>query len=128
MVWLSGLSAGLQIKKLQVQFPVRAHAWVTGQVPSRGRVQEATTHCCFFPSLSPSLPLSLKINKNFYLKKEYKRIKFERSHRTFTKTDHSQGHKWRRNTFQKLEAGSAQNTLRSITKMWIHSLDYDLIQ
>ena len=27
-VWLSGLSAGLQTKRLQVQFSVRAHAWV----------------------------------------------------------------------------------------------------
>ena len=36
VVWLSGLSAGLQIKRSPVQFPVRAHAWVAGQVPSRG--------------------------------------------------------------------------------------------
>ena len=49
-VWLSGLSAGLRTKGLQARSPV-------------GGVQEATTHWCFFPSLSPSLPLSLKINK-----------------------------------------------------------------
>ena len=36
LVWLSGLSAGLWTKGLPVQFPVRAHAWVVGQVPSRG--------------------------------------------------------------------------------------------
>ena len=35
LVWLSGFSAGLQIKGSPVQFPVRAHAWVAGQVPSR---------------------------------------------------------------------------------------------
>ena len=33
LVWLSGLSAGLRTKGLLVQFPVRAHAWVAGQVP-----------------------------------------------------------------------------------------------
>ena len=32
----------LQTKGLPVQFPVRAHAWVAGQVPSRGpRVRQA---------------------------------------------------------------------------------------
>ena len=31
LVWLSGLSAGLQIEGLPVLFPVRAHAWVAGQ-------------------------------------------------------------------------------------------------
>ena len=43
LVWLSGLSAGLQTKGLLVRFPVRAHAWVVGQVPSMG-MQEANTH------------------------------------------------------------------------------------
>ena len=32
-VWLSGLSSGLQTKRLPVQFKVRAHAWVAGLVP-----------------------------------------------------------------------------------------------
>ena len=36
--------------------PSWTHAWVVG-------VQEATTHGCFSPSLSPSHPFSLKINK-----------------------------------------------------------------
>ena len=31
-VWLSELSTRLQSKGSPVQFPVRAHAWVTGQV------------------------------------------------------------------------------------------------
>ena len=34
--WLSGWSAGLQTKGCPIRFPVRAHAWVVGQVP-RGR-------------------------------------------------------------------------------------------
>ena len=57
--WLSGLSAVLQTKGSLVQFLVRAHAWVVGQVPSRGCVRGK--HTLVFPSLSPSL--SLKINK-----------------------------------------------------------------
>ena len=60
-MWLSGLSAGLRTKGLLVRFPVRAHAWVVGQVPSTGCVR--STHTLMFLSLSPSFPLSLKINK-----------------------------------------------------------------
>ena len=37
--WLSGLSSGLWTKGSLVQFPVRAHAWVVGQVLSRGLVR-----------------------------------------------------------------------------------------
>ena len=61
LVWLSGMSTGLQTKGSQVQFPVRAHAWVVGQVPSRGSVRG--NHTLMFPPLSPSLPLSLKTNE-----------------------------------------------------------------
>ena len=43
LVWLSVLSAGLQTKGLPIQFPVRANAWVTSQVPNRGHMS-ATTH------------------------------------------------------------------------------------
>ena len=32
LVWLSGLSAGLRTERSLVQFLVRAHAWVVGQV------------------------------------------------------------------------------------------------
>ena len=38
LVWLSGLSASLQTKGSPVQFLVRAHAWLGGQVPSWGHV------------------------------------------------------------------------------------------
>ena len=61
LVWLSGLNARLLSKESQIRFPVRAHAWVADQVPSRGRMRGNQT--LMFPSLSPSLPLSLKINK-----------------------------------------------------------------
>ena len=37
MVGLGGLSAILRTEGSFVQFPVRARAWVTGQVPSWGR-------------------------------------------------------------------------------------------
>ena len=70
LVWLSGLSACLRTKGSLVRFPVRAHAWVAGQIPSGGHVRG--NHWCFSPSLSPSLSHSLKINKNkIFLKKIY---------------------------------------------------------
>ena len=50
LVWLSGLSTGLRTKGLLVRFPVRAHAWVVGQVPSRGPVRG--NHTLLFLSLS----------------------------------------------------------------------------
>ena len=69
LVWLNGLSASLRTKGLPVQFLVRAHAWVEGQVPSRGRMR--SNHTLMFPSLSPSL-LSLIINKWNLKKKQNK--------------------------------------------------------
>ena len=70
LVWLSGLSTDSWTKGSPVRFPVRAHAWVAGQVPSRG-TWKATTHWCFSPSVSPSLPLSLKVNKWNLFKKNF---------------------------------------------------------
>ena len=61
---LSGLSASLCIKGLQVQFPVRAHAWVVGQVPSRACVRG--NHTLMFLSLSYSLPSPLPKDKFFF--------------------------------------------------------------
>ena len=53
LVWLSGLSADLQTKGSPFRFPVRPpHAWVAGQVLSRGRVRG--NHTLMFP-----LPLFL---------------------------------------------------------------------
>ena len=68
--WLGG---SLQIERSLVRFLVRAHAWVAGQAPSGG-VGEATDGCfsctlMFLSPLSPSLPFSLKINKNKIFKK-----------------------------------------------------------
>ena len=64
LVWLSGLSAGLQTKGLPVRFPVGAHTWVAGQVPSRGCVRG--NHILMFLSLSFSLPFPLS-KKRFFL-------------------------------------------------------------
>ena len=60
VVWLSGLSA----KGLSCQFDSQSGhmpgLWARSPV---GGAPEATIHWCFSPSLSPSFPLSLKINK-----------------------------------------------------------------
>ena len=45
---------GLQTKESSVQFPVRAHAWVAGHVPSGDHMRGNQT----LIFLSPSLPLS----------------------------------------------------------------------
>ena len=67
LVWLSGLNASLQTKGSLVRFPVRAHAWVVGQVPSTGRMRG--NHTLIFLSLSLFLfPLSLKIINKIFLK------------------------------------------------------------
>ena len=51
LVWLSGLSPSLRTKRSLVRFPVRAHAWVAGQVPSGVHVRGNPT-LIFSPSLS----------------------------------------------------------------------------
>ena len=51
-MWLSGLSADLQTKGSPVWFPVRAHAWVSDQDPSRGLNKKQ-------PHIDVSLPLFL---------------------------------------------------------------------
>ena len=51
-----------------VRFPVRAHAWAAGQVPSRGHVRGNHT-LMFLSFFSSSLSLSLKTNKIFFKKK-----------------------------------------------------------
>ena len=57
LVWLSGLRASLQTKGSQVRFPVRAQAWVVGQVPSRGHMSGNHTLMFF------SIPSPLSKNK-----------------------------------------------------------------
>ena len=39
LVWLSGLSAGLQTERSLVRFPAKAQTWVVDQVPGWGRVR-----------------------------------------------------------------------------------------
>ena len=53
LVWLSGLNTSLRIKGSPVRFSVRAHAWVVGQVPSKGHV--GGNHALMFLSLTFSL-------------------------------------------------------------------------
>ena len=48
-------------QRVVIQFPVRAHAWVAGQVPSKGCVRG--NHTLMFLSLSFFLPALSKINK-----------------------------------------------------------------
>ena len=54
LVWLSRLRASLWTKGSLVRIPVRAHAWVVGQVPSGGCMKG--NHTLMFPSSSFSLP------------------------------------------------------------------------
>ena len=72
LVRLSGLSAGLRARGSSVRFLVRAHARVAVQVLSRGHVRG--NHTLMFLSFSPSLPLSLKVNKLFKKKKVELRV------------------------------------------------------
>ena len=62
LVWLSGLSTGLQTKRSLVQFPVRAHAWVAGKVPSGGAHKRQPHIDVSLPLFLPPFP-SLTINK-----------------------------------------------------------------
>ena len=57
LVWLSGLSAILQIRGSPVWFPVSTHTWVAGHIPSRGRMRG--NHTLILLSLFFSLPLPL---------------------------------------------------------------------
>ena len=61
LVWVSGLSAGLRTKGSPVRFPVRAHAWVAGPVPSRGHTRG--NHTLMFLPLSFYLLSPLSKNK-----------------------------------------------------------------
>ena len=59
LVWLSGLSAGLQLERSLVQVPVRAHAWVVGQVPSWAAIMDL-----LHIDVSPHLFLSCLLSKS----------------------------------------------------------------
>ena len=49
LVWLNELNASLRTKESPVRFPVKARAWVVGQVPTRGCVRG--NHILMFLSL-----------------------------------------------------------------------------
>ena len=55
------MSTGLQTKGSPVRVPVRAHAWVAGQVSNRGHTRG--NHTLMFLSLSFSFPSPLSKNK-----------------------------------------------------------------
>ena len=57
LVLLSGLSTSLKTKRSPVRFPVRAHAWVVGQVPIWGCVRG--NQSMFLWHIDVSLPLFL---------------------------------------------------------------------
>ena len=57
LVWLSGLSTSLQTEGSPVLFPIGAHAWVAGQVPSWGCVRG--NQLMFLSHTDVSLPLFL---------------------------------------------------------------------
>ena len=66
-MWLIGLRVGLRTKGSLVQFPVRARAWVEGQLPGgwggKGVACERQPHIdVSLPPFLPPFP-SLKINK-----------------------------------------------------------------
>ena len=73
-MWLRWLGTRLQTRRSLVQFPVRAHAWVAGQVPSGGRMRG--NHTVMFLSLSFSLPSPFSKNKeNLFKINKYMQIK-----------------------------------------------------
>ena len=61
LLWFNGLNMGLPTNRSQVQFLVRARAWVAGQVPSWGSTR--SNHMLVFLSLSFSFPSPLYKNK-----------------------------------------------------------------
>ena len=65
MLFLAGIAQWieprLRTRESLVRFPVRAHAWVVGQVPSGGHVKG--NHTLMFLSLSFSLPSPLSKNE-----------------------------------------------------------------
>ena len=69
LVQFSGWSTGLETKGSLVPLPVRAHAWVAGQVPRRGCMGD--NHTLMFLSLFlPSFPSVYKRNKIVKRKRE----------------------------------------------------------
>ena len=68
LVWLSGLSAGLQTERSLVRFPVRVHAWVEGQVPSLGVCKRQPMDVSLPLFVLPFPSLEKWVNKNLFKK------------------------------------------------------------
>ena len=90
--WLSGLSEGLITKRSPVRFPVRAHAWVAGQVPSRGHMRG--NHMLMFLCLKKNKKGTNCWHRQWYLVKWKKRdtilfpfIRNTRKNKKIQKTD-----------------------------------------
>nr|KAF6416210.1 hypothetical protein HJG59_009490 [Molossus molossus] len=64
--WISGLSNGPCTIRLPVLFPIRAYVWAAGSIPNLGHAGGSPWMSL---SLSRSLPLYLKFNKNILKKK-----------------------------------------------------------
>ena len=69
-MWLSTLITDLQSKGSPVWFPVRAHAWVAGQVPNSGHVRGNNT-LMFLSLFLSSFPSVWKEIDNFFKKKNH---------------------------------------------------------
>ena len=63
LLWLGALSASLRTKGSLVQFPVRAHGWVVGQVPGWGHERQPHMGISL-PLLPPPSPLSARDTEN----------------------------------------------------------------
>ena len=69
LVWLSGSSAGCEPKGRQFNSQSGHMPGLLARSPVGG-TREATTHWCFSPSLSPSLPLFKNNNNKIFKKKK----------------------------------------------------------
>ena len=89
LVWLSGSSVGCEPKGRQFNSQSGHMPGLLARSPVGG-VQEATTHWCFSPSLSLSLPLFKNNNNKIFKKKKKYRKRFSKLYcqpRTFIPLD-----------------------------------------
>ena len=76
-MWLSGLSAGLRSKgsPVQFQFPVKAHAWVAGKVPSRGHTRGNHTDVALSPLSKNKVGFFFKFTNSWSLENSSSKTK-----------------------------------------------------
>ena len=92
LVCLSGLSASLEVEKLLVWFPNKGTCLGFGSC-KRQPINISLAHRCFSLSLSPSIPLSLKINKYNLKERKSERKKENWTTDTYTQVGEPQK-KW----------------------------------